>query len=190
MAIQTKPTMTAADYLEWEKGEELKHEYIDGEVIEMTGGTGKHSKIKINITFALGGCLDLSQYVVFNSDMLVRAGATRYVYPDLSVVRGMEAYENESELTLLNPVFVVEVTSPSSMAYDRVDKLGFYLEVPSIEAYLIVDQDRIRADLYTRTEEGWLLRVFSSPDDVIPLQTLDCELPLGQVYRGIVFAEA
>ena len=73
---------------------------------------------------------------------------------------------------------------------DRVDKLGFYLHVPSIEAYLIVDQERPRADLYSRAEDGWLLRVFSSPEDVIPLSALNCELPLDQVYRGIEFAGA
>ena len=190
MAIQTKPTMTAADYLEWEKGEELKHEYIDGEIYEMTGGTRNHSRIMINLTLAIGRQLDDAAHTLHSSELRVKISDTRYVYPDLSAVCGQEMLEDNSELTLLNPVFVVEVTSPLSMSYDRVDKLGFYLEVPSIEAYLIVDQDRIRADLYTRTEEGWLLRVFSSPDDVIPLQTLDCELPLGQVYRGIVFAEA
>ena len=117
MAIQTSSKMTVADYIAWEAGNELKHEFIDGEVIDMTGGTGKHSNIAINITIALGGCLNLSDYVLYNSDMRVRVGATRYVYPDLSVVRGVAVYEDESDLMLLNPVFVVEVTSPSSMSY-------------------------------------------------------------------------
>ncbi len=190
MAIQTKPKMTVADYLEWEKGEELKHEYIDGEVIEMTGGTGNHSRITINITLAIGRQMDDSECVLLSSKMRVKVSGTRYVYPDLSAVCGQGKMVDQSELTLLNPVFVVEVTSPSSLSYDRVDKLGFYLDVPSIEAYLIVDQDRIRADLYTRADDGWLLRVFSSPEDVIPLSILNCEVSLGQIYRGIAFAEA
>ncbi len=190
MEIQTKPTMSVADYLEWEAGEEFKHEFIDGEVIEMTGGTRNHSRIMINLTLAIGRQLDDAALTLHSSELRVKISDTRYVYPDLSAVCGQEMLEDDSELTLLNPIFVVEVTSPSSMSYDRVDKLGFYLEVPSIEAYLIVDQDRLRADLYFRADEGWLLRVFNSPDDVIPLRTLDCELPLEQVYRGIVFAEA
>ena len=73
---------------------------------------------------------------------------------------------------------------------DRVDKLDLYYEVPSIEAYLIIDQDRPRADLYTRAQEGWHLQNFSNPENVIPLPMLDCELPLAQVYRGIDFADA
>ena len=190
MAIQTKRTMAVADYLEWEERQELKHEFIDGEIIEMTGGTWKHGRIMINLTLAIGHQLENSNCVLVSSEMRVKVSDTRYVYPDLSAVCGQELLEDESELTLLNPVFVVEVTSPSSLMYDRVDKLGFYLDVPSIEAYLIVDQDRPRADLYTRADEGWLLRVFASPEDVIPLKALNCDLPLAQVYQGIAFEKA
>ena len=122
--------------------------------------------------------------------MRVRVSPTRYVYPDFSVVRGQPRLEDEKELTLLNPIVVVEVTSPTSATRDRVDKLGYYSEVPSIEAYLIVEQDLPRADLCTRAEEGWMLQMFDSVDDVVPLPMLDCELPLAQVYRGIEFADA
>ena len=190
MVIQSTRTMSVAEYLAWEAGEELKHEYIDGEVFEMTGGTGKNSIIKVNLTLALGGFVHLSECVIYNSDMRVRVSLNHYVYPDLSVVRGEAVYEDESEFTLLNPVFVAEVTSPTSAMRDRVDKLGFYLDAPSIEAYLIVDQDRFRADLYTRADDGWRLRVFGRPEDVIPLSVLNCEIPLGQVYGGIALAEA
>jgi len=181
--------MSVAEYLEWEERQELKHEYIDGEIIEMTGGTGKHSKIPVNITLALASGIDMSEYMIFNSAMRIKVSATNYVYPDLSVVRGVEIYEDESELTLLNPIFVVEVTSPSSVTRDRVDKLGYYLEVPSIQAYLIVDQDRPRAHLHTRAEDRWMLQIFDSADDVIQLPMLNCQLPLEQVYRGILFDE-
>lgn len=112
------------------------------------------------------------------------------MYPDLSVVCGESIFDDASRLNLLNPVFVVEVTSPSSAMRARVDKLGNYREAPSIEAYLIVDQDRARADLYTRTHEGWHLQIFSHAEDVIPLPKLDCGLPLEQIYRGVEFADA
>ena len=155
----------------------------------MTGGTLKHTRIKFNIGGMLFTLLELSRFIVCNSDMRVRVSPTRYVYPDFSVVRGQPRLEDEKELTLLNPIVVVEVTSPTSATRDRVDKLGYYCEVPSIEAYLIVEQDRPRADLYTRSDEGWRLRVFNQAADVIPLPMLDCELPLEQVYRGILFDE-
>ena len=185
MAIQTKQMMTVADYLAWEEWQELKHEYIDGEIIEMSGGTGDHSIIKVNLILALGGRLNLSNFIIYNSDMRLQATESRYVYPDLCVVRGKAHYADYGKLNLLNPVFVAEVTSPSSARRDRVDKLGYYFAVPSIAAYLIVDPDRVHAELYTRAEDGWRSREFTSADDVIPLTMLKCDLPLAQVYRGL-----
>ena len=187
MAVQTLRTMTVAEYLEWEERQECKHEYIDGEIVEMTGGTSSHSRIKVNMILGLGNLLDPKETIIYNSDMRVKVGASRYIYPDLSVVQREAKFEGDSELTLLNPDFVVEVTSPTSHSYDRVDKFGFYLDVPSIEAYLIIDQDRVRADLCTRADEGWYVRVFNQPDDLLPLDVLSCELPLADVYRGIEF---
>lgn len=185
MAIQMQRKMEVAEYLEWEARQELKHEYIDGAIIEMTGGTLKHTRIKTNIGGLLFTLLDLSSFVLCNSDMRVRVRPTRYVYPDFSIVRGEPRLEDERELTLLNPILVVEVTSPSSLSYDRVDKLGYYLDLPSVEAYLIFDQDRPRADLYTPADEGWYLRVYDQLDDVVPLTSLNCELSLTDVYRGL-----
>lgn len=189
MAIQTERAMTVAEYLEWEERQEIRHEYIDGEIIAMTGGTLTHTRIKTNIGGSLYALLDGSAFILCNSDMRVRVSPTRYVYPDFSIVSGEPRLEDERELTLLNPIFVVEVTSPSSAMRDRVDKLDLYFAVPSIEAYLIIDQDRPRADLYTRADEGWHVRVFNRVEDAIPLPMLDCELTLAQVYRGIEFAE-
>lgn len=184
MVIQMQRKMEVADYLEWEARQELKHEYIDGEIIEMSGGTLKHSRIKVNIMLALASAIDSSEFEILDSDMCVRVTPTRYVYPDFSIVRGEPRLEDERELTLLNPILVIEVTSPSSLSYDRVDKLGYYLDLPSVEAYLIFDQDRPRADLHTRADEGWYLRVYDQLDDVVPLTSLNCELPLTDVYRG------
>ncbi len=188
MAIQAQHTMTVAEYLEWEKRQEVKHEYVDGEIIEMSGGTGKHSKIMVNISAAVYNQIDHSNCFVHSSEMRIRVGSARYVYPDLSALCGVEDYEDESEVTLLNPMVVVEVTSPSSLIRDRVDKPDLYFDVPSIEAYLIVDQERPRADLYTRSETGWHVRTFNRAEDVIPLTSITCELSLEQVYRGIEFA--
>ena len=189
MAINISPRMNVAEYLAWEAGNELKHEYIDGEIYDMSGGTWQHAALGMNIGNGISQNMNKSDCLVLNSDMRVKVSETRFVFPDVCVFCTSPQFENNGT-TLLNPVLVVEVTSPSSMIYDRVDKLDFYFDVPSIEAYLVVDQDRVRADLYSRAEEGWLVRVFNSPDDVIPFTTLNCHLPLTQVYQGIVFEEA
>lgn len=115
--------------------------------------------------------------------MRVRVADDRCFYPDLSAV--CEAPQLlYGDMNLLNPTFVMEITSLSSVLYDHVDKLGHYRELASLKAYLIISHDRIRADLYTRSGDQWTLRAYTDQDDVIPLQALDCLLALEQVYSG------
>ncbi|MDE2857880.1 MAG: Uma2 family endonuclease [Chloroflexota bacterium] len=187
MAINRSPVMTVEDYFEWELRQERKHEYIDGVVYEMPGVSNKHSLITINVTLALGSAIDRSRYTMHTSEMRLQISPTRYVYPDLSIVRGESAFRDASEYNMLNPCFVLEVTSPSSITRDRSEKLSYYYSVPSIEACLIVDQHRICAELHTRGDSDWLSEEFAELTDVILLKMLECELPLDQVYRDVVF---
>ncbi len=177
--------MTVAEYFAFDEASEIRNEYIDGDIIPMTGGTGNHAAIIAYTIAAFVNALGNRNCIVRSSDMRVRIDASRYVYPDVSVVCGEAEYEDSRDVTLLNPTIVVEVTSPSSIAYDHVDKLGFYSDVPSIGGYLILDQERVYAEWHSRTESGWHVRQFSDLKDIIPLEPLDCELPLGQVYRGL-----
>ncbi len=187
MAIQTKELMAVDDYFAWALQQEHRYEYIDGELIEMTGASNKHSQIIMNVIYGFFSGLDLSRYALRTEGMRVQISPTRYVYPDLSVIRGNPVFRDASEYDLMNPCFVLEVTSPSSIARDRSDKLGYYFSVPSIEACLIVDQHRLYAELFARGDSDWQRQVFSEPADVISLAMLECELPIEQVYRGIAF---
>ena len=189
MVANYRPHWTVAEYLAYEEASEFKHEYIDGEIYAMTGGTGNHSEIKMNTAIAIGRQLDDSNCSLRDSDMRVRVSPSRYVYPDMSAVCGKASYDDNST-PLLNPILVVEVTSPSSMDYDRLAKRHYYQAVPSIQGILIIDQHRVFAELHTRKPDGWLWQQFSDLDAVIPLEMLDCTLPLTQVYRRILFEDA
>ena len=145
---------TVEEYLAFENESEFKHDYIDGIIYDMTGGTSNHSEIKVNLTYALGSRLRESGCWMRDSDMLVRISETRHVYPDLSVVCG-EALLAEDETVLLNPVAVFEVLSPTTVGYDRHTKLDYYRGLPSMEAYVIVDQHAYLVEIYTRSENGW-----------------------------------
>ncbi len=187
MAINRPPVMTVEDYFEWELKQERKHEYIDGVVIEMPGVSNKHSLITTNLIYLFVAALDRSRYTMHTSELRLQVSSTRYVYPDLTLVRGTSDFADPSEYNLMNPVFVVEVTSPSSEDRDRLEKLGHYYDVPTIEAYLIVDQRRVCAELYTRGDSSWRRQIYTELNDVISLAMLDCELSLDQVYLGIAF---
>ncbi len=189
MAVETPVRLTVEEYLAWEETNFEKHEYIDGEVRCMAGAKGRHNRIMSNANTAIGRQLDNSECFLLSSEMRVKAAETRYVYPDLSAVCGEEEYARDNEMELVNPVLVIEVTSPSTIDIDRGEKMDLYFEIPSIQAYLIIDQHRVCAELSIRSESGWRTTLFETLDDVLPLDVLDCKLPLAQVYRGVNFDE-
>ena len=189
MAVETPVRLTVEEYLAWEETNFEKHEYIDGEVRCMAGAKGPHNRIMMNIAVSIGRQLDDSDCFLLSSEMRVKAAETRYVYPDLSAVCGEEEYDRENEMELVNPVLVIEVTAPSSIHIDRGEKTNVYLEAPSIQAYLIIDLHRVCAELLIRSDSGWRTTLFDTLDDVVPLEILDCKLPLAQVYRGVNFDE-
>ena len=189
MAANPRHYWTAGEFLAFEAESEFKHELIDGEVYDMSGGTGEHSQIAANIIFSLLSLLETSSCRVNTSDMMLKVGDDRYLYPDASVVCGQPEYEDESRLALVNPILVVEVTSPSSADADRGTKRESYMRLPSVQAYLVIDQHRIYAELYERADVGWRMQIFTSVDDVITIKALNVELPLALIFRGISFYE-
>src|SRR5262245_50639784 len=120
-----KARMTAEEYLAFERASEQKHEYADGEIFAMSGGTYEHGLIAGNVLGELRGALLERPCTVQGSDVRVKAVATkRYLYPDVSVVCGRPVFEDETRDTLLNPRVIVEVLSDSTERYDRGDKFA------------------------------------------------------------------
>lgn len=180
-----KRRWTVEEYLAYEVQTGIKHEYIDGEIYAMSGGSGDHALIMMNCGAELNLQLRGSQCRVYSSDLKVKISATKYVYPDLSVVCGDAEYADEQRSILLNPTLVVEVVSPSSASYDRGSKLDFYQSIASIQAYLILEQESAKAHLYSREGEKWLFQSFSGVDAVVPLPAISCHLAMDEVYRGV-----
>ena len=179
--------MTVEAYLAFDDASDIRNEYIDGAIIPMAGGTRTHNKMVAFTIAELISSVGDKHCEVLDGHMRVRIDDTRFVYPDVSVVCGEALFENEHETILLNPTAVAEVTSPSSIERDHVKKVEFYGAVPSIQVYLILDQERVFAECYTRAADGWTLRQYASRDDLIPLEALGCSLGLAGIYRGITF---
>ena len=184
MIAKTRP-MTVEEYLAFDEASDIRNEFIDGEIYPMPGGTRSHNRIVASTIVALGTVLSERHCEIYASQMRVGIDPLKYVYPDVSVVCGEPEFEGDSEVTLLNPTVVVEVTSPSSMTHDHISKVEYYGAVPSIQGYLILDQERLFAEWYTRTESGWHLQQFNDVNAEIPLEPLGCTLHLAQVYRGL-----
>ena len=184
MAIDLVRAMTVEEYLAFEEQSEFRHEYIDGELYEMRGARLDHVRICKNLTVILDRLLPTSLCEVFGNDLRVRTSPMTYVYPDLSVVCA-EPETEYSNLTLLNPTVVVEVLSPSSIYRDRIEKRDLYLQAPSIQHYLIIDQFSVDVELLTRAGDDWHSQRFIEMADVIRIDALDCDLPLADVYDRI-----
>ena len=152
----------------------------------MEWATFSHNVIISAVLVSLERQIGETDCMLLGSGMLVKAGPASLVAPDASVVCGEPETEAASRI-LLNPIVVVEVISPTSVNHDRVVKRGYYESVASIQAYVIIDQHRVLAELYTRSESSWRRDVFDSLDDELPLKALACQLPLREIYQNIAF---
>ncbi len=187
MATVTNTGVSAAEYLEFERGSELKHEYRDGEIIEVTGASREHILLVTNLVRILSTALLNAASEVYGNDMRVKVAASgRYVYPDVSVVREEPAFEDDCFDTLLNPTVIFEVLSDSTENYDRGEKFAHYRTVESLQEYFLVSQNGQTVKRYTKQPDGrWLFDSDSEPDALVELEIIDCAFTLADVYHKV-----
>jgi Uma2 family endonuclease len=190
---QPLPLVSVEDFLAAEERLDIRHEYIGGFVYAMAGGKTSHNRVKGNVFAALHKRLDGSPCEPFDSDMKVRlltAGLPRFYYPDAMVVcepNGPDSVYQD------RPVIVVEVLSDSTRRQDCHEKCDAYLTIPSLHAYLLVEPDEAKVSVYRRKAAGAALDAFDAQlyaglDAVIPLDEIEVELPLAEVYEQVEFA--
>lgn len=188
MSLQFKPRIGFDDWLAAERATpEGRSEYADGEIFAMSGGTEQHNLIATNIVRELGNRFKGRPCYVYSSDMKVRLASGKVgAYPDVMAVCGERRFYDERRDLLLNPTLIVEVLSDSTEAYDRGDKFAHYRTVPSLNAYLLVSQNRVGAELYVRQSDGsWSLTAYGALSDTVPLVAADAELSLAEVYDKV-----
>jgi len=188
MSSQPTSYLTPEEYLALERQAEYKNEYVDGEVVAMTGASRKHNLIVFNIAREISQQLKGRPCEGYSGDMRVRIPSTRlYTYPDVVIVCGEPQFEDDYVDTLLNPTVIIEVLSESTELYDRGKKFGFYRTIPSLAEYLLIAQDEQRIEQYTKQQDGrWLLSEYRSTDDVAEMASIQCELALKEVYDKVV----
>ena len=184
LAAQT--LYTPEEYLALERKATLKSEYINGEIFAMSGASLAHTRITADIVTELNNQLRGQGCEVISNDMRVKTGPkSAYFYPDIVVFCGEPQVEDNMFDTLLNPILVVEVLSPSTEAFDRCEKFRHYQELASLREYILVSQDRIRVEHYRLTQTQWVQTEFRAPEDVLPLASIGCELSLADIYRRV-----
>lgn len=179
--------LTPEEYLTWERKQPFKNEYYNGQIVAMSGASRWHNRITLDTSTDLNNQLMDSDCEVFSGDMRVRTSPTvSYFYPDVIVVCGEPRFEDDTFDTLLNPIVVIEVLSPSTAAYDRGEKFESYKQLASLQEYILISQDRVRVESYHRQGTQWLHNTLQRLEDVLSLASIECEIPLRAIYRRVV----
>ena len=187
MSTLAKTCLTPGQYLDIERQAEYKSEYYQGEMFAMAGASEPHNVLVGNLVRDLGHQLRGRACRVYPSDMRVSVTSTGlYTYPDVTVVCGEPQFTGDQADILLNPILIAEVLSPSTEAYDRGRKFEHYRTLDSLAQYLLVSQDRVHVDLYTRQPGGcWVLSEASRLEDTLELRSLGCRLALADLYEKV-----
>jgi Uma2 family endonuclease len=181
------PRFTPEEYFAWEEQQLCRHEYIDGEIYAMTGGTINHSKIAMNFGFLLKAHLRGGGCQVLNSDARVNiVRSTDYVYPDISVT--CDERDKTTSQFITYPCLIVEVLSPSTEAYDRGNKFRMYRCNPNLRDYVLVNANEIAVEIYHQNEDNkWDILNYRS-SDLVELKSINLTVSIEQIYEDIVFA--
>ena len=180
---------TPEEYLAIEREAPYKSEYLYGEIFAMAGASRNHNRIQVNLARELSTQLKGKHSEALPSDMRVEANeGNQYTYPDISVVCGEAEFYDEQEDVLKNPTVLIEILSPSTERHDRGPKFTNYQAIPTLLEYVMVSQDKPRVEVYERQKnDKWLLTIYMGIDTVVPLNSIQCELHLREVYDRVRF---
>lgn len=179
--------VSVEDYLAGEEGSDVRHEYLDGLVYAMAGGTSDHHQIALNFAFAARSHVRGKPCRVFVFDFKVRAGTPESVvfyYPDAMV--GCDPRDTH-KLYLRFPSIILEVSSDSTERLDRGEKRTAYQTIETLQEYLVVAQDRLEATLFRRANK-WQPEVFTRLEDSVALNSIGLSLSLAAIYEGVALA--
>ena len=181
---QAPQKMTVEEYLEWEDKQEIRHEYVNGEVFAMTGSTIPHNDLALNFYTALRPHLPSRGCRINVSDVKLQVSSqSRYYYPD--VIVSCDPQDLNSRTFIQNPKIIVEVLSPSTSAKDRDEKFTCYLKIPTLQEYILIDSQKIFVERYCRGEGRMWLYYSYTAGEMVTLSSIEFDLPIALLYEGV-----
>ncbi|WP_159790407.1 Uma2 family endonuclease [Sodalinema gerasimenkoae] len=187
MIVTSTQTYSPADYLELEEIASVRHEYRNGDIIEMTGGTPNHNELIRVLTVILSLSLAGKPYRLFLADQrLWVPQANLYTYPDILVLPTPIELQERRKDTILNPVFIAEVLSDSTRNDDRSEKFAAYRTIPSFREYLLIDQSKMYVEQHLKQNSNqWLMTEYQDPEQNVVLESLGVDLKLKDLYQNL-----
>lgn len=191
MFVQTeaKRTYTREEYLAFEVNSDTRHEYRQGAIVLMTGGTPEHNEIASILNAIFRMSLKGQPYSIFVADQrLWIPDRDIYAYPDVMVVKRPLKRQSGRNDTVMNPVAIAEVLSKSTQSYDRDEKFSTYQTIPSFQEYLLIDQYAARVEQFSKTDaDRWLFTEHDGLEGQISMTSLPIEFQVSELYEGIEF---
>lgn len=176
--------VTPEQYLEMERAAEFKHEYYDGQVFAMSGARTPHNRVAMNLYSKLGNYLQGKDCEAFPSEMRVSTpNQDAYMYPDATIVCGEPLLEDDKFDTLLNPVVVFEILSPSTRSIDKGRKFLFYQRIPSLQEYIMIDSTKRFVQIARKqTDNSWNSEFIDNTGVYFTIRTIQYDLQLDDIY--------
>ena len=187
---QLKINFSPEEYLAFERDAKTKHEYLDGEVYAMAGGSPSHNAISFNATVTIGSQIKGRNCRGYTADQKVRTDPQDlFSYPDITIVCGDPKFHDEKKDVILNPTVIIEVLSPTTEAYDRSEKFARYRTIQSLRDYLLIAQDRPCIEHFVRQKGKrlWLYNVETELSSSLWIESIKCDLKLADVYELVEF---
>ena len=189
MQFKYQSKISPEQYLKIERNSDIRHEFFNGELFAMTGAKKNHNLINTSLIVNLVNGIGNSTCRVFSNDMRVKIESeSGYVYPDIVVACNNLEFEDSEFDTLTNPIVIIEILSDSTEAFDRGDKFAYYRKIPTLKEYLIVSQSKCRVEQFIKKEgKMWSMLYYEDMDQIIKIDSIDCELLLSDIYQWIEF---
>ncbi len=182
--------MSPSDFLEWERKQEYKHEYVVGEIVAMAGESINHNRISSNIIGRLWNYLQGKECNIFPGDLRIAVKSKNsFFYPDATIVCGEPEFDDDGiKDTVKNPSVIFEILSPSTEDYDTGKKFFFYMQIESLKQYIIIDSRSIQVRTATKMENGtWKFLELTQINDTLFIDSIQMEVGLDTIYDGIKF---
>jgi Uma2 family endonuclease len=183
--------LTEQEYLAIERASPFRSEFINGRMIAMSGASRPHNLITLNLASEIHSQFKGRPCEVHASEMRVRVAANgTYVYPDIVALCGEAELLDETFDTLTNPQLVVEVLSPSTENYDRIEKFERVRQLETLVEYVFIAQNRVRVERYSRQGDDWILTTWEDLEDTLELNSVGCRVSLGDIYTRVRLPES
>jgi Uma2 family endonuclease len=186
MTVYNKRKLTVEEYLQFEKESDQKHEYFEGEIFLRAGAGARHNVIFKNLFRDLATILRGKPCQPYGSDMRIHIPEnTLFTYPDISIICGDIIPSDKDEDTLIRPSVLIEILSPSTKNYDRIEKFRLYRDIPTLREYLMIDSVTVGIEAFRlNAQSHWELEEYKTINETLSISTVDIALPLKEIYEG------